>query len=94
MEVSEVSSEVLDVYMAAGATLYEEVLKRKGTATAGAAPRAAVTRPTPGVLAASMYAARGEAVTARTGAGAVGLAAGGLEQHRPRKRKLREVAPW
>ena len=62
----------------------------KRAAATGAAPRAEGTCPNPGVCAASDT-PWAEAVTSRTGAGAVGPAVGGSKQPRPRKRKFKEA---
>ena len=74
--------------MAAAAALYEEVVKRRSAVT-GAAPQATTAGQSPGVPAPWV-----EAATTRTGAGAVGRAVGGPRQQAPKKRKLKEVAPW
>ena len=92
MKISDLKFEVLEAYMAAAAALYQEVLRRRSEVTS-AAPRAAPACPNPGVSAASDM-PWAKAAATQTGAGTGGQAAEGAEQQAPRKRKLKEVAPW
>ena len=92
MKIADIRFEVLEAHMAAATALYEEVLRKRSAGT-GAAPRAATAGPSPGVPAASDTPWVKAAAT-RTGAEAVGRAVGGLRQQAPKKRKLKEVAPW
>ena len=92
LKVADLKFEVLEDYMGAAAALYQEVLRRRSAVT-GAAPRATTACPNPGVSAASDT-PWAKAAATRTGAEAVGRAVGGLRQQAPKKRKLKEVAPW
>ena len=109
LKIADLKFEVLEAYMAAAAALYQDVLRRRseGTCPTPGVPaasqhaargeagtsRTTTAGPSPGVSAASdMPSAK--AAAARTGAETRGQAAGGARLQAPRKRKLKEVAPW